>query len=284
MEFTLCNEVLREFSLPEQCRYAAGLGFSGLEIAPFTLAQDPTRMSAGAIAQVRRIIEDHGLRVTGLHWLLLAPAGLSITDPAPAMRQRTGDAIGALVDLCAELGGRVLVHGSPGQRRLGHDPDRGRATALTHLADAGARARKAGLIYCIEPLSADECGFINLVSQAVALVEEAHEPGLRTMIDTGHALRGEAEDLAALAARWLPTGMIAHVQFNDSNRRGPGQGADHFGPLLQRLVAAQWAHPLAIEPFVYTPDGPTTAAQSIGHLRGVLDGLRALDRPRGATF
>lgn len=275
MEFTLCNEVLRELPLPEQCRLAANMGYAGLEIAPFTLADDPTRMSAQQIAQVRRIVEDHGLRITGLHWLLVAPEGLSITDPAPDMRHRTGDAIAALVDLCAALGGRVLVHGSPKQRSLGDDPARGRATALAHLAAAGARAGKAGLTYCIEPLSADESSFINLVSEAVELVEEAAEPSLRTMIDTGHALRGESEGLADLAARWLPTGMIAHVQFNDSNRRGPGQGKDSFGPLLDQLMTALWQHPMAIEPFIYIPDGPTTAAQSIGHLRGELEGLRA---------
>ena len=274
MEFTLCNEVLRNLSLPEQCRFAAEMGYSGLEIAPFTLADDPTRISARDIARIRHIVEDHGLRVTGLHWLLVVPEGLSITDPAPEIRYRTGDVLAALVDLCAELGGRVLVHGSPKQRRLGDDPEQGRATALTHLASAGARARKAGMTYCIEPLSADESDFLNLVSEAAAFVQDADEPGLRTMIDTGHALRGEDEGLADLAARWLPTGMIAHFQFNDCNRRGPGQGEDRFGPLLQQIVSAGWPHPLAIEPFVYLPDGPSTAAQSIGHLRGVLDGLR----------
>ena len=274
MEFTLCNEVLRELPLSEQCRFAADMGYAGLEIAPFTLADDPTRMSSKQIAEIRRMVEDHGLRVTGLHWLLVVPEGLSITDPAPDIQRRTGDVLAALVDLCAELGGRVLVHGSPKQRRLGDDPARGRATALAHLAAAGARARQAGLIYCVEPLSADESDFINLVSEAVEFVQEANEPGLRTMIDTGHALRGETEGLAELAARWLPTNMIAHVQFNDSNRRGPGQGADSFGPLLYQLIAADWRHPLAIEPFIYSPDGPTTAAQSIGHLRGLLEGFR----------
>jgi sugar phosphate isomerase/epimerase len=194
------------------------------------------------------------------------------------MRRKTADALAALIDLCADLGGRVLVHGSPKQRKLGSDAARARDTALAHLEAAGARARHAGLSYCLEPLSADESDFINLVSEAAALIQEVAEPGLRTMIDTGHALRGEAESLADLAARWLPTGMISHIQFNDRNRRGPGQGQDDFGPFLQRLVRAEWAHPLAIEPFIYLPDGPTTAALSIGHLQGLLGGIRTAQR------
>jgi sugar phosphate isomerase/epimerase len=273
MEFALCNEVLGEMPLVDQCRMAAGLGYAGLELAPFTLAPDPTRIGARDVARIRGIIEDHGLRVTGLHWLLVAPEGLSLTDPSPYVAGRTRDALAALVDLCAGLGGRVIVHGSPRQRRLGDDPARARGIAMAHLAAAGARARAAGLVYCIEPISPDEADFINTVSEAAALVEAVGEDGLRTMIDTGHALRAEAEPLADLAARWLPGGMIAHFQFNDVNRRGPGQGDTRFAPLMARLVSEGWPHPVAIEPFVYDPDGPSTAAQSIAYLRGVLDGL-----------
>lgn len=272
MEFALCNEVLRELPLADQCRYAADLGYCGLEIAPFTLAEDPTRITERQAAAIRRTVEDHGLVVTGLHWLLVAPAGLSLTAADPEIRRRTADALAALVDLCAGLGGRVLVHGSPEQRRIGVDPARARAVALAHLAAAGGRARAAGVTYCFEPVAADECDFVNLVAEAAAIVNEVGDPGLRAMIDTCHAGRGEAEALADLAARWLPSGLIAHFQLNDRNRRAPGQGADRFGALLAILRRHGWPHPLAVEPFRYIPDGAGTAARAIGYLRGILDG------------
>lgn len=273
MKFSLCNEVLADVDLAEQCRLAAAMGYAGLEIAPYTLAPDPTRMTDRQIAHARAIVADHGLKVTGLHWLLIAPEGLSVTDPDPAMRARVRDALAALVDLCAGLGGRVLVHGSPKQRRLGAEPGRARAVALEHWVAAGARARAAGMVYCVEPISSDEADFVTTLAEGAALLEAAAEPGLQLMIDTGHALRGEGEPLADLAARWLPTGRIAHVQVNDSNRRGPGQGADRLAPFLAALRGAGWPHPVAVEPFVYVPDGATTAAASIGYLRGVLEGL-----------
>lgn len=275
MRFALCNEVLGDLALPEQCRLAAALGYDGLEIAPFTLAEDPTRMSDAAIAAARRVVEDHGLVVTGLHWLLVAPKGLSLTDPDPGARARASGALAALVDLCAGLGGRVLVHGSPAQRRAGPDRARARALAVAHLREAGERAGAAGVTYCLEPISADECDFVNRVAEAADIVAEAGAPALRTMIDTGHAARDEAEPLAALAERWLPTGMLAHVQLNDRNRLGPGQGEDRFGPLLRVLRDADWPHPLAVEPMRYVPDGPGCAARAIGYLRGVMDGLAA---------
>jgi len=273
MQIALCNEVLGELSLAEQCRVAAALGYAGLEIAPFTLADDPTRMTAAQVAGVRRVVEDHGLVVTGLHWLLVAPKGLSITSPDPAVQAATGDALAALVELCAGLGGRVLVHGSPAQRRLDGDPTGARGRAVARLAAAAERAAAAGVTYCLEPISADEADFVNTVAEAAAIADEIASPALQTMIDTGHAIRGEAEPPAGLAARWLPTGRLAHFQINDSNRQGPGQGDDRLGPLLRVLRDARWPHPIAVEPMRYVPDGPGCAARAIGYLRGVLDGL-----------
>jgi len=275
MRIALCNEVLADLPLAEQCRTAAAMGYDGLELAPFTLAEDPTRMSDAEIAVVRRVVEDHGLVVTGLHWLLVKPSGLSLTDPDPGVGARTDAALAALVDLCAGLGGRVLVHGSPAQRPAGADPARARAVAVDRLGSVAERASAAGVTYCLEPISADECDFVNLVAEAAAIVEEVADPALRTMIDTGHAARGEAEPVEALAARWLPSGMLAHFQLNDRNRLGPGQGADRFGPLLRLLRDTGWPHPLAVEPMRYIPDGPGCAARAIGYLRGVMDGLDA---------
>jgi D-psicose/D-tagatose/L-ribulose 3-epimerase len=76
MHIALCNEVLQPLPFAEQCRLAAALGYDGLEVAPFTLAADPSRITDAEATVYRRIAEDHGLSIDGLHWLLVAPAGL----------------------------------------------------------------------------------------------------------------------------------------------------------------------------------------------------------------
>lgn len=275
MLLSLCNEVLRHLPLPEQCALAAKLGYGGLEVAPFTLAEDPTALPAADLAIIRRVVEDHGLVVTGLHWLLVAPAGLSITTDDAALRQRTTDVMRFMADACAALGGSVLVHGSPGQRALAHaaSPEAARANAAQCLAAAGEAAAKAGVTYCLEPLSPRETDFINTVGEAVALVDEIGLPGLRTMVDTSAAGLAESEPVAAVIRRWWPTGRLAHIQLNDTNRRAPGQGEDRFGPILAALGEAGYRGPVAVEPFVYEPDGPTTAAVAAGYLRGLQEGL-----------
>lgn len=277
MRIALCNEVIAPMPFPQQCEYAAKLGYDGLEIAPYTLSEEPHRMGAAQVAAARSAAQDAGVAVTGLHWLLVKPAGLSISSRDEAVRRRTVDVMLALIDLCAALGGRYLVHGSPQQRRI--DAGETRAAALARAQESFAaiaeRAQKAGVVYCIEPLAADQTPLINTLDEAAQIVGALGSSHVKTMLDCSAAGRMEKEPLPALVARWLPKGLIAHVQLNDRNRRGPGQGEQRFAPLLGALKKHGYAGDLAVEPFDYVPDGPSAAARAIGYVRGILEALEA---------
>ena len=277
MRLSLCNEVIAEMPYAKQCEYAAQLGYDGLEVAPYTLAESPERMTPAQVAEARRATADAGIAVTGLHWLLVKPAGLSISTRDDAVRQRTLDVMFALIDLCAELGGRYLVHGSPGQRRIDAGDTHAAAFARAQAcwAAAGEHAAKAGVVYCVEPLTAEATPLVNTLAEAAKLVTDIGSPALRSMLDCCSAGKMEKESPAELVARWLPLGLIAHVQVNDRNRRGPGQGDDSFAPLLAALVRHGYSGDIAVEPFDYMPDGPGSAARAVGYLRGVLEGLAA---------
>lgn len=275
MRIALCNEVIAPMPFPAQCEYAAKLGYDGLEIAPYTLSEEPQRMGAAQIAAARSAAEDAGIAITGLHWLLLKPAGLSITAKDENTRKRTIEVMLALIDLCAALGGRYLVHGSPHQRRV--EPGETRAAAGARATEAFAaiaeRAAAAGVIYCIEPLAADQTPLINTLQEAAQIVDAIGSPAVRSMLDCSAAGRMEKEPLAVLVERWVPKGLIAHVQVNDRNRRGPGQGEQRFAPLLGALKKHGYDGDLAVEPFDYVPDGPGAAARAIGYIRGILEAL-----------
>ena len=277
MRIALCNEVIAPMPFPRQCEYAKKLGYDGLEIAPYTLSDEPHRMGSGQIAAARAAAQDAGIAVTGLHWLLVKPAGLSISSKDDAVRRKTLDVMLALIDQCAELGGRYLVHGSPHQRRI--DPGETRAAALARAKDCFAavaeRAQKAGVVYCIEPLSSEQTPLVNTLEEAAQLVAEIGSPAIKTMIDCSSAGRMEKEPLPQLVERWLPKGVIAHVQVNDRNRQGPGQGEQRFAPLVTALMRHGYAGDIAVEPFDYVPDGPAAAARAIGYLRGILEAIEA---------
>lgn len=257
-----------------QCELAASLGYDGLEVAPFTLGDEPHRLPERTLSRLRWQAADAGIRIVGLHWLLTAPEGLSITTPDRALRTRSIDVMRGLIDVCAGLGGRVLVHGSPKQRSLEQDdPEAAAARGRDAFAAIAPHAEAAGVTYCIEPLSTQETRFINTVAEAAELVETIGSPAVRTMVDCRAARISESAPVEDLLDRWLPSGMIAHVHLNDRNRRAPGQGDDPFAPVLGALLRNGYRGAVSVEPFVYDPDGPTVAARAIGYVRGITEAL-----------
>jgi sugar phosphate isomerase/epimerase len=276
MRIALCNEVIAPMPFPQQCVYAQKLGYDGLEVAPYTLSDEPHRLGSAQLAAARAAAADAGIAITGLHWLLLKPAGLSISTRDEGTRKKTLDVMLALVDQCAELGGRYLVHGSPQQRRIDSGDTREAALARAQecFRKVSERAEKAGVVYCVEPLGSDQTPLINTLEEAVAVVKAIGSRNLRTMLDCSSAGRMETAPLPELIDAYLPQGLIAHVQVNDRNRRGPGQGEQRFAPLLRALVRHGYAGDIAVEPFDYVPDGPGAAARAIGYIRGILEALQ----------
>ena len=270
-----CNEMLAGDGLDfaGQCRVAVALGYRGLEIAPATLGPDPLAVPDATLAGMARTAADHGLFIAGLHWLLTPFPRLSITDPAKA--QATQAALLRLCDICATLGGRVMVHGSPKQRVP--PPDEAPDALLDRVAavfrPVAERAGALGLTYCIEPLSPDQTPFLTTVAEAADLVARVGHPALLTMIDTSSA--GLSEDLPVpdLIRRWLPTGLIGHVHLNDTNRGAPGMGTDDFAAILSALAQAGWDGPLSVEPFVTAVNGTVTLAIGAATLRAHLSSL-----------
>jgi D-psicose/D-tagatose/L-ribulose 3-epimerase len=279
MKFALCNEVLQPLAFEQQCKLAAQMGYSGLEVAPFTLAADPMDITDAQANVFRRMAEGEGLVISGLHWLLVAPKGLSIVSEDDSVRHRTVDVMKRLTQLCAAMGGRYLVHGSPQQRSVpaGSTREQALARATDCFAQVARSAEASGVVYCVEPLSTAETDLINTVAEAARIVDDIASPGLKTMIDCKAAAQGEEETIPVLMERWMKSGHIAHVQVNDSNRRGPGQGELRFAPILDAIVRMQqqghYDGIVAVEPFDYVPDGPGCAARSIGYLQGVLEGI-----------
>lgn len=188
-----------------------------------------------------------------------------------------------MAELCSLMGGSYLVHGSPKQRSVPHGETRAVALdrARVCLAQAAQRAQECGVTYCIEPLSTRETDVLNTVAEAAQLVDEIASPAFRTMIDCSAAGQTEAEPVAELMARWMPTGHIAHVQMNDPNRRAPGQGDMRFAPimktLLQMQAAGHYKGIVAMEPFDYVPDGMGSAAHAIAYIKGILEVLARHD-------
>ena len=180
----------------EQCSFSKKLGHDGLELAPYTVDEAPDRMSVEKRREIRRIAEDAGTPIAGLHWLLVTPEGLSITTDNQAVRGKIIDVMRRLIELCADLGGSYLVNGSPGQRRLPEDGDGvedAHKRGIESWAAVAGDAEQAGVVYCIEALAQPQANFVNYVVEAAAIVDQISSLGIQTMVDCSGASRMEKE-------------------------------------------------------------------------------------------
>lgn len=269
MKLALCNEVLLPLPFAQQCEAAAGMGYEGIEVAPFTLAANPESLDVASAHRLRDTARSQGLAISGLHWLLVKPDGLSLVTRDAALRRRTLDLLKTLIDFAAAAEAGVLVHGSPKQRSPAPGQTTADATARLEaaLAELAPHAEAAGVVYCLEPLGPFETPVINTVAQAAAVVDRIGSPALRTMLDVSAASHAETSPVHDVLRQFLASGHIAHVQLNDANRRGPGQGDTLQAPVLQVLRDAGYAGWVAVEPFEYVPDGPGCARFSAHYVR-----------------
>jgi D-psicose/D-tagatose/L-ribulose 3-epimerase len=272
MKLTLCSEVIREMDFEAMCRFAARVGYDGIELAPAVLSDSPHRLPAARCAEARSVAAGHGIEITGLYCLMHAPEGLSITTGDPKARALTLEVIERLCDLCAFLGGRYLVHGSSQYRHIDPaDPEGSRARGIEAFAHAARCAEAAGVTYLVEPLRPSRTAFINTLAEAVAVVDAIASPALKAMLDCCSASEAESSPVVEVLERWLPTGKIGHLHVNDANKLGPGQGRIRFGEIIATLRRGGYTGIIGVEPFVYEPDGPTCAARAVGYLRGVME-------------
>src|SRR5262245_23130462 len=118
MKFAICNELFENWPFDRVCRFVKSVGYSGVELAPFTLASRITDLTSASRSELRRQATDAGVQVIGLHWLLAKTEGLYLTAPDRPTRERTADYLVALAEACRDLGGSLMVFGSPKQRSL----------------------------------------------------------------------------------------------------------------------------------------------------------------------
>ena len=267
--YALCNELLDDRPFAEQCATIAGCGYGGVEIAPFTLAPRVTELSARDRTTLRTTAEDAGLEVVGLHWLLAKTEGLHLTTPDDAVRRRTADYLVALAECCADLGGRVLVFGSPPQRNLEE------GTSYTAAVERAAETFKAaaptfedrGVVLCFEPLAPAETDFVNTCGQAAELIDRVGSPAFRLHQDVKAMLGGESAPPAEVIRDFA--GLTEHFHANDANLLGPGMGDTDFAPIFTALDETGYDGWVSVEVFDYAPGRDEIARRSIEHMREV---------------
>jgi sugar phosphate isomerase/epimerase len=185
MKFAICNETFRDWPLEKAFDFAADCGYSGMEIAPFTLAEQANQISTGQRAEIGRLAERAGLEIVGLHWLLAKTEGLHLTSPDAEVRRKTADYLADLARLCFDLGGRVMVFGSPKQRCL--PPGVARQSAMNYATEVFQQVfpilEETEVVIALEPLGPEETDFLQTAAETAGLIERIGSPHVRLHLD-----------------------------------------------------------------------------------------------------
>lgn len=269
----ICNEVFQNSSFHDACKAIRAIGYTGLEIAPFTLSETPAQIPVAQRKQYRGIIASEGLQFVGLHWLMMAPKGLHVTTPDDNLRAKSWQHIRDLVDLCADLGdGGVMVFGSPKQRCTvdGSTVADARKRFEDGLGSVSGHAMERRVFILAEALPADQCDVVQTLAEAVETVRAVNSPAIRTMFDTHNAV-DEKEPHATLVDRYFE--YIRHVHVNEMDGRHPGSGNYDFKPVLDVLKRRNYGGWVSLEAFDFTPGAERIATESLGHMESEISKL-----------
>lgn len=263
---SICNEAFEKWPFADACKAIRKIGYTGIEIAPFTLAERPGDVSAAQRGEYRDIMRNEGLAFVGLHWLMISPKGLHVTGPDTDLRRRSWDHIRDLIDLCADLGpDGVMVFGSPKQRSTTGGLSRAEATRnyIDGLAGIAPHAVQRGVTVLVEALPANQSDVVQTLAEAAGIVREIASPAIRTMFDVHNAV-DETETHAGLVDRYFE--VIRHVHVNELDGRYCGTGGYDFGPVLEVLARRGYRGWISLEAFDFTPGPERLAEESLRHL------------------
>lgn len=268
-----CNEAFKDWDFTEACRTIRKIGYTGIEIAPFTLAEDPATLTADQRLEFRRIIEGEGLTFVGLHWIMVSPKGLHVTTADDAVRARSWQHIRTLIDLCADLGpAGVMVFGSPQQRGTRDGLTREQATAnyVHEMVKVAPQAEDRGVTILIEALPSNQCDVIQSLDEAASIVRDIGSPAVQTMFDSHNAVE-ETQAHAELVDRHFE--VIRHVHVNEMDGSHPGTGDYDFKPVLATLKKRGYSGWISLEAFDFEAGAEFIVADSLRYMKEQIERL-----------
>lgn len=269
MKFAVCNELFRDWPHEKAFAFAAECGYDGIEIAPFTISNFVTDVGRRERRKLRKLAEKNHLEVAGLHWLLAKTEGFHLTSADKSVRKATADYLGELARFCAELGGKVMIFGSPQQRNLqeGVTLEEGMKYAAEVFQAAVPVLEETDVTIGLEPLGPKETDILVFAADAIKLSDMVDSPRVQIMLDCKASVK-EPVPLPDLIRKYHA--RMVHFHANDPNLRGPGMGEMDFVPIFKALREVDYSAWVSVEVFDYDPGPERLARESIDYMKKVL--------------
>jgi len=270
-KYAMCNESMKELPWAEQCKIVGDAGYTGIEIASFTLVKEGVQeITPEKRKEMNQTMQDNGLECVGLHWLLAPPpAGLHFTTPDAAVRQKTVEYLDALIDFSGDLGGPYMIFGSPKQRNtMGISKEEAKKYFADGLAKVADHAQKRGVKILIEHLGSSQTDVVNTLAEAMEIAQMVNHPAIQIMFDF-HNTEDETEPLDVLIRRYYENIYHVHVQEMDGKHLGKGNAINEYVKSFQLLKDLKYDKWVSLEVFDFTPGGQIIAQESMKVLQKI---------------
>jgi sugar phosphate isomerase/epimerase len=272
VRFAICNEMFEGWTFADVCEAVRDAGYSGIEIAPFTLGKLAGDVSGAERDAIRETAQGTGLDIVGLHWSLAKTTGFHINTRDRDVRSHTAAYLIELANLCADLGGAILVFGSPKQRDVLDGVTQAQAWkyAVETFRAVVPALEDRDVTLCLEPLAPEETNFINTADDAARMISEIDSPRFQLLLDV-KAMSSETKPIGQIIRE--NRSIVKHFHANDANLRGPGSGNTDFVPIAAALREIEYIGWVSVEVFDFSPDPVTIAVRSMEYLKSVFGTL-----------
>ncbi|MEM7475888.1 MAG: sugar phosphate isomerase/epimerase family protein [Planctomycetota bacterium] len=269
MRYAICNELFQDWPWEKALELSRQLGYTGWEIAPFTMGDAPTELPAAKRAELAKTIQDADTQVVGLHWLLAKTDGFYLTTDDGEVRERTAVYLGDLARLCRDLGGSIMVLGSPHQRNFPDSMTHEQAdnNTISVLEQVIPVLEEHDVTLALEPLGPGEGNYWNEARQAVAVIEKLASKNVQLHLDV-KAMSSEPEPIADVIR--ANAKHMVHFHANDPNLLGPGMGEVPFEPIFGALKEIDYQGWVSVEVFDYAPGIETICSESMENMRSAV--------------
>jgi sugar phosphate isomerase/epimerase len=271
MKFGICNEIFQNWNIDDAMAFAKKAGYDGIEIAPFTLAKYVTEIPAAERRRIRETAARIGIEISGIHWVLVQAEGMYLNHIDAEVRRRTANYFVELVNFCADLGGHIIVVGSPKQRNImdGVTPEQAWMWATDTFRDAVKRAEERAVTICFEPLAPSETNFINTAAEGTRFAQQFNSRAMKIILDV-KAMSSESKPVPQIIRE--SRGEFAYFHANDANLKGPGFGDVDFKPIAAALREVGYEEYVSVEVFKFEEGAEVIATKSIEYLKRVFAG------------
>jgi len=243
--FAISNLAFKDNDFSKTLSYLCKTPIEALEIAPTLIWKEPDLVPKIERQKFKDLVSSYGLSIIALQSLLFGKPELQLFG-SPKSQKILLAYLKEMINLCSELGGRIVSFGAPRNRLKG---ELNLNEAISHASgfffSLAEYAQSIDINVCVEPISSVyECDFINDTEQAILLINKVGHPNFNLLLDTGNLIFNK-EDYEAVIRKHI--NQTAHIHINDPKLFPPSEGIGEHSIIAKTLKEVGYSGWLTLE-------------------------------------